>query len=115
MTTPLTETAPFQLDERGFLNASGPARARGDAPCHVKLMFTATRRAPLLRVLSELLEREDCFYAKLDAEPGPHGMFRGRCFLTSEDAVGEVWRTYKNTNELLTSVQDDRFTARYRD
>ena len=66
--------------------------------------------AELLTVL-DLSRRPDCWFVKLDRQIGRHGMVRGRCFLTTPEAVAEVWRTYKVTDHVLCTVQDDDFTA----
>jgi hypothetical protein len=104
----------FTLDERGFLVRPCPARARGEAPCPKKLCFTATAVEPIAEILHELSLRDDCYMVKVDAAPGRHGMVRGRCFLTTPEAVGEIWRRYKTTDRVLCTVQDDDFTKDYR-
>jgi hypothetical protein len=35
--------------------------------------------------------------------------------LTSEAAVAELWNQYKVTDDALCTIQDDDFTARYRE
>lgn len=105
----------FEPDGRGFLVRRGPAADRGEAKCEKKLCFTSTSLAPMAAVLYELSLRSDCWYTKFDATVGTHGMVRGRCFLTSEAAVIEVWRTYKVTDDLLCTVQDDEFINPRRD
>jgi hypothetical protein len=104
----------FTRDDRGFLVRPCPAGRRGDAYCQKKLCFTATAVEPVAEILYELSLRDDCHMVKLDAAPGRHGMVRGRCFLTGEAAVGELWRRYKVTDHVLCTVQDDDFTKGYR-
>jgi hypothetical protein len=41
-------------------------------------------------------------------------MYLGRCFMTEERLVGELWARFKEDPKLLCSVQDDDFTAPYR-
>ena len=104
----------FDIESK-FLVRRGPSyEAGGSPPCQKKLCFTSTRIDAMLEVLYELSLREDCFLVKLDPGQGPHGMVRGRCFLTTEDAVAEVWLAYKSTDHVLCTIQDDDFTRRYR-
>ena len=43
------------------------------------------------------------------------GMYLGRCFLTSDEAVGEVWAEYKNHPSMYCTVQDDDFVGQHRE
>ena len=43
------------------------------------------------------------------------GMYLGRCFLTTDQAVGEVWAEYKSHPALFCTVQDDDFVDRFRE
>ncbi len=103
----------FQRDGQ-FLKRNGPAHEAGNY-CNKKLCFTSTAIAPMARLLYELSLRTDCYTVKLDHEVGRHGMVRGRCFLTSEEAVAELWPKYKVTDDVLCTVQDDDFTVRFRE
>jgi DNA-3-methyladenine glycosylase I len=100
----------FQF-RRGFLVREGPAKQRGDRACPKKLCLTSTRAEPLARILYELSLRDDCYFVKLDRKPGPHGMLRGRCFLSDERAVAIAWLRLKQTEDVLCTIQDDEFTA----
>ncbi len=104
----------FTLDDRGFLTRDGPACHRGEAYCEKKLCFTSTSVEKLATLLYKLSQRDDCFFVKLDSEVGSHGLVRGRCFLTSEQAVGHLWAKYRVSDVGLCSVQDEEFTARHR-
>ena len=42
-------------------------------------------------------------------------MYLGRCFLTTDEAVGEVWARYKSHPALFCTVQDDDFVERFRE
>lgn len=97
----------------GFLRRDGPARAAGNY-CNKKLCFTSTAIEPMARVLYELSLRPDCYWVKLDEQVGRHGMVRGRCFLTTEAAVAELWKRFKVTDTVLCTIQDDDFTSEYR-
>jgi len=100
--------------EQGFLVREGPAKKRGESPSQKKLCFTATSVDAMARVLYYLSLRQDCWLVKLDAAVKPNGMVRGRCFLTSAEAIGKVWQHYKVTEDVLCTVQDDYFTKAFR-
>lgn len=104
----------FERSERGFLERKGRAFSDANRPCNKKLCMTSVSVAALAEILCLLSERDDCWFVKLDPAPQANGMVRGRCFLMSEAAVGEVWQKYKNTDVVLCTVQDDDFTRRFR-
>ena len=97
-----------------FLCRDGPARARGESYSQKKLCFTSTRRDLLARHLLELSRRDDCYFVKFGVN-ARGGMYLGRCFLSSDEAVGRVWAQYKNHPTLFCVVQDDDFIARFRE
>ena len=97
-----------------FLCRDGPASARSDACSQKKLCFTATERDLLARHLLELSRREDCFFVKFGVNPRG-GMYLGRCFLMSDQGVGEVWAEYKNHPSIFCTVQDDDFVGQFRE
>jgi len=78
-----------------------------------KLCFTSTRRDLLERHLLGLSRRSGCYWVKIRGQ-GARGMFLGRCFLTTDEAVGHVWAEYKRHPSLFCTVQDDDFTQRFR-
>jgi len=78
------------------------------------LCFTSTNRDLLARHLLQLSRREDCFFVKFGVNPRG-GMYLGRCFLGSDEAVGQVWAEYKNHPSLFCTVQDDDFMGHFRD
>ena len=73
----------------------------------------ATDKDALIKLLYELSKRDDCYYVKYSTDPRD-GMYLGRCFLTTDDAVGNLWAELKPHPKFLTSVQDDEFTERFR-
>ncbi len=89
----------------------GPAAAQPH--CNKKLCFTATDKAFLVELLFELSRQPDCFFVKYSVVP-KDGMYLGRCFLLTEERVGELWRQYKAHPKLTCSIQDDDFTLRFR-
>jgi hypothetical protein len=97
-----------------FLCRDGPASARGDECSQKKLCFAATDRELLARHLLELSRREDCYFVKFGVN-ARGGMYLGRCFLTSELAVGDVWAQYKSHPSLFCTVQDDDFVGSFRE
>lgn len=96
-----------------FLCRDGPACERGDSCSKKKLCFTSTRRDLLARHLLELSRRDDCFFVKFGVNPRG-GMYLGRCFLATDQAVGEVWAQYKSHPALFCTVQDDDFVEGFR-
>lgn len=68
----------------------------------------------ILNHLLELSQREDCFFVKFGTR-ARGGMYLGRCFLTTDRAVGEVWAQYKSHPSLFCTVQDDDFTGSFRE
>jgi hypothetical protein len=96
-----------------FLCRSGPAQARGERPSQKKLCFTGTNQELVARHLYALSQREDCYVVKFSVYPRG-GMYLGRCFLTTDAAVGDVWARYHDHPSLFCTVQDDAFTAAYR-
>lgn len=106
----------FELDEREFWFRDGPARARGDERCHIKLCFSCTTVEPLAALLYDLSLRDDCWYVKLDSfHRTRNGIIRGRCFLTNEEQIAKLWTIHKHTDVVTCSVQDDRFADPRRD
>lgn len=97
-----------------FLCRDGPAAARGATYSQKKLCFTSTQRELLARHLLELSRREDCFFVKFGVV-ARGGMYLGRCFLTTDRAVGELWAEYKSHPTLFCTVQDDDFTVGFRE
>ena len=78
-----------------------------------KLCFVATDRGLLAETLYDLSLRTDCHAVKFSTR-ARDGMYLGRCFLTTEGAVGRLWRDFKGHPRLLCSVQDDEFVAPFR-
>ena len=97
--------------EGSFLRREGPAYEPDGPKCNKKLCFTSTDIDAMGQLLYELSLRDDCWFVKLDSEPGRHGMVRGRCFLTDEEAVAELWKKHKVTDTVLCTVQDDDWTV----
>jgi trans-2,3-dihydro-3-hydroxyanthranilate isomerase len=97
-----------------FLCLDGPARRRGERYSNKKLCFTSTRQDLLARHLRQLARRDDCWFVKFSV-CARGGMYLGRCFLTSDDAVGATWALYKNHPTLFCTVQDDDFTGAFRE
>ena len=97
-----------------FLCRVGPAHARGETPSQKKLCFTGTDHELVARHLYALSQRDDCYFVKFGVV-ARGGMYLGRCFLTNDAAVGDVWARYHDHPSLFCTVQDDTFTAPYRD
>jgi len=97
-----------------FLCRDGPAFERGESYSQKKLCFTATDRQLLARHLLALSKREDCYFVKFGVR-ARGGMYLGRCFLQTDQAVGEVWAEYKSHPKLFCTVQDDDFVGSFRE
>src|SRR6187455_3290694 len=95
-----------------FLCRDGPLRA--GACSQKKLCFTSTNRDLLARHLLQLSRRDDCSFVKFGVNPRG-GMYLGRCFLGSDEGVGEVWAEYKSHPSLFCTVQDDDFVGHFRE
>lgn len=96
-----------------FLCREGPAGLQ-EPYAQQKLCFTATDRELLARHLLALSRRDDCVFVKFGVKDRG-GMFLGRCFLLTQQAVGEVWAMYKRHPTIFCTVQDDDFTERFRE
>jgi hypothetical protein len=94
-------------DDGVFYRRFGPAQADGVSPCQLKLCFAATNLNALARILRALVARPDWYFVKMDKKLGPHGMLRGRCFLTDRDEVIRLWKHYKTTDVCLCTLQND--------
>jgi hypothetical protein len=104
----------FRMTPDGYyMELRGPGWHHGERPCQKKLCFVATDRVLLAEVLSLLIGRPDCYYVKYSVQPRD-GMYLGRCFLTDEQEIGQLWAEYKQHPRLFCSVQDDEFAARFR-
>jgi trans-2,3-dihydro-3-hydroxyanthranilate isomerase len=105
----------FELRMKGqFFCLDGPARKRAEGYSNRKLCFTSTRQDLLARHLRQLAARDDCYFVKFGVR-ARGGMYLGRCFLSSDAAVGELWALYKNHPTLFCTVQDDDFTLGFRE
>jgi hypothetical protein len=96
-----------------FLCREGPAMSR-EPYAQKKLCFTATDRELLARHLLALSKRDDCVFVKFGVKPRG-GMFLGRCFMLTEEAVGELWALYKTHPAIYCTIQDDDFAERFRE
>jgi hypothetical protein len=101
-----------QNDNPRFLCRDGPLQ--GGTYSQKKLCFTSTSRDLLARHLLQLSRRGDCFFVKFGVHPRG-GMYLGRCFLGTDEAVGEVWAEYKSHPSLFCTVQDDDFVGKFRE
>lgn len=106
----------FELRQKGaFFCIDGAARKRGvPEACNKKLCFTATDQEQLAEDLFRLSQREDCFFVKFGAHDRA-GMYLGRCFLLTEEAVGKMWLEYRDHPSIYCTIQDDDFTLPLRD
>jgi len=95
-----------------FMARDGPARKAGASYCNKKICLAATDLDFLIALLQDLSERDDCYFVKYSVTPRD-GMYLGRCFLTSEQAAGALWKKLKPHPKLLCSIQDD-FTESFR-
>ena len=98
---------------RQYVAARGPCYDH-DAPSpRYKLCVVATDLDHLIEFLSLSVTRSDGYYVKYSPEP-KDGMYLGRVFLDSDEALGQLWAETKNDDKLLASIQDDGFIADFR-
>jgi ADP-ribose pyrophosphatase YjhB (NUDIX family) len=97
-----------------FLSRNGAAYREGGPYSSHKLCFTSTRQDLLARHLLALTRRDHCFIVKFGSNPRG-GMYLGRAFMTTNEAVIDVWAEYKNHPTLFCTVQDDAFVAPFRE
>jgi putative acetyltransferase len=88
----------------------GPGAAHSDK----KLCLVATDLAFLRELLYGLSLRDDCYYVKYGTIER-EGMYLGRCFLTTDQAVSELCQELKGHPRLMVSLQDDAGFNAFRD
>lgn len=98
---------------RQYFAARGPCYDEAAASPRYKLCVVATDLDYLLAFLTRSVEREDGYYVKYSAV-AKDGMYLGRVFLATEQAIGALWNEVKGDDKLLASVQDDHFIQAHR-
>jgi putative acetyltransferase len=78
-----------------------------------KLCIVATDAALLVDLLYGLSLRKDCHYVKYGLVERD-GMFLGRCFLETNEAVAELCQELKGHARLMVSIQDDAYFGHFR-
>jgi len=104
-------------DSNVFKYRKGKAFVKDITPCHWKLCLTATDELYLAELLYDISKREDCYYVKFSPSGSPKcrdGMFLGRVFLTSKDAIGALWYSLRTDRKIMCSIQDDIAIKKYR-
>lgn len=106
--------ARFRLVPSGrFADRRGPL-APGAAYSHKKLCLVATDLDFLRELLYGLSLRDDCYYVKYGTI-AREGMYLGRCFLTTDQAVSELCQELKGHARLMVSLQDDAWFNTFRE
>ena len=100
-------------DNPRFLCRDGAAYGDEAPYSKHKLCFTSTRQDLLARHLLQISLRDRCYFVKFGTTPRG-GMYLGRAFMTTDDAVIDVWAEYKNHPSLYCTVQDDAFVTAHR-
>jgi putative acetyltransferase len=95
-----------------FMERSGPL-GRDAARSNKKLCIVATDARLLIDLLYGLSLREDCIHVKYGTVQRD-GMYLGRCFLATDQAMAELTEALKGHAHLMVSVQDDDFFNPYR-
>lgn len=98
---------------RQYFAARGPTFDENAASPRYKLCVVATDLDYLIAFLTRSVEREDGYYVKYSAV-AKDGMYLGRVFLATEEAIGQLWTEVKGDDKLIASVQDDHFTYGHR-
>jgi putative acetyltransferase len=96
-----------------FMERFGPL-GRTAAYSQKKLCLAATDLECLVEVLYRLSNRPDCYYVKYSTA-ARDGMYLGRCFLQTEQAVGRLCEALKTHPKLLVCLQDDAFFNGFRE
>ncbi len=109
----LLDDARFTPTPSGrFRERYGP-RGRGGLYSRKKLCLVATDAAFLIDLLYGLSLRPDCCYVKYGTVCR-EGMYLGRCFLATDEAVSLLCQELKGHPRVMASLQDDAWFAEYR-
>jgi putative acetyltransferase len=95
-----------------FRERRGPL-GRGAAFSNKKLCLVATDASFLIDLLYGLSLRADCFYVKYGTV-ARDGMYLGRCFLATDEAVSQLCQELKSHPRLMVSLQDDAWFNEFR-
>ena len=98
---------------RQYIAARGACFDEDRPSPRYKLCVVATDLDYLVRFLDRAVSRPDGYYVKYSPEP-KDGMYLGRVFLDTDQALGELWAVVKDDSKLLASVQDDHFIEGFR-
>lgn len=98
---------------RQYIAARGPQYDEDGESPRYKLCVVATDLNYLVEFLTKSVTRADGYYVKYSDQP-KDGMYLGRVYLASEEAVGTLWAETKDDPKLLASVQDDHFIMKHR-
>ena len=111
---PLDEIeAKFEPSPGGKFMQRFGAAGKDAAFSQKKVCLVATDKALLVRIVDEIALRADCHWVKYSREPRD-GMYLGRCFMTSDDSAGRLCFELKAHPQLMVTLQDDEFAARFR-
>jgi putative acetyltransferase len=95
-----------------FRERRGPV-GRGAAFSNKKLCLVATDPSFLIDLLYGLSLRADCYHVKY-ATVARDGMYLGRCFLATDEAVSQLCQELKSHPRLMVSLQDDAWFNDFR-
>jgi len=112
MTTPLEDPRFTSVPSGKFRERYG-AVGRGAVHSNKKLCLVASDPEFLVDLLYGLSLREDCFYVKYGTI-ARDGMYLGRCFLATDEAVSVLCNALKLHPRLMVSLQDDDWFANFR-
>jgi putative acetyltransferase len=108
------EDPRFTLAPSGrFRERYGP-RSRDGVRSNKKVCLVATDPEFLADLLYGLSLRQDCFYVKYGMV-ARDGMYLGRCFLATDEAVSLLCQELKGHPRLMVSLQDDAWFVNFRD
>jgi hypothetical protein len=102
---------PF-MDNK-FMRCWGRAGAQEETGSNKKLCFVAVGKRVLVQTLLDLSDRPDCYPVKYSTW-NKGGMFLGRCFMTNDQIVRDLWQRLKPHPNLMCTIQDDDLTAQFR-
>jgi hypothetical protein len=98
---------------REYLAARGPTFVEGAPSPRYKLCVVATDLDYLVEFLRAAVSRPDGYYVKYSEQP-VDGMYLGRVFLNTDEALARLWVELKSDPKLLASIQDDELVRPFR-
>ena len=81
---------------------------------HLKLCITTRNQEVLVQELLEVSRLPHCFAVKFSTQ-AKEGMYLGRTYILGDEENGRLWQKFKRHPHFYCSLQDDGYTARFRE